>query len=62
MQSSDGVDPDVVEPDGDVADGSVPAWQMDDEPDPWHREMDRVVGEWDDQPTHEKWRRGQTWR
>ena len=28
----------------------------------WHREMDRIVGEWDDEPTHEKWRRGAKWR
>jgi hypothetical protein len=33
-----------------------------DEPDPWHREMDRIVDEWDDEPTHEKWRRGAKWR
>jgi hypothetical protein len=28
----------------------------------WHREMDRIVSEWDDEPTHEKWRRGRTWK
>jgi hypothetical protein len=45
-----------------VADSSVPAGQID-EPDPWHREMDRVVDQWDDEPTHEKWRRGgKGWR
>jgi len=27
----------------------------------WHREMDRLAEFWDDQPTHEKWRRGQRW-
>jgi len=27
----------------------------------WHREMDRLAEFWDDQPTHEKWRRGQKW-
>jgi len=27
----------------------------------WHREMDRLVDLWDDEPTHEKWRRGQRW-
>ena len=27
----------------------------------WHREMDRIVDEWDDEPTHEKWRRGPKW-
>jgi hypothetical protein len=49
--------------DPDVADGSVPAGQIDDEPDPWHREMDRMLDQWDDEPTHEKWRRGgKGWR
>jgi hypothetical protein len=28
----------------------------------WHREMDRIVNEWDDEPTHEKWRRGAKWK
>jgi hypothetical protein len=27
----------------------------------FHREMDRIIGEWDDEPTHEKWRRGPKW-
>ena len=27
----------------------------------WHREMDRIVDWWDDEPTFEKWRRGQKW-
>jgi hypothetical protein len=27
----------------------------------WHREMDRIVAEWDDEPTHEKWRKGGRW-
>ena len=45
-----------------VADGSVDAWQIADEPDPWHREMDRVIDEWDEEPTHEKWRRGGKWK
>ena len=27
----------------------------------WHREMDRLVEMWDDEPTHEKWRRGGHW-
>ena len=27
----------------------------------WHREMDRIVDEWDDEPMFEKWRRGRTW-
>jgi len=26
-----------------------------------HREMDRLVDAWDDEPTHEKWRRGAKW-
>ena len=28
----------------------------------FHREMDRIVDEWDDEPTHEKYRRGAKWR
>jgi hypothetical protein len=28
----------------------------------WHREMDRIVDQWDDEPTHEKWRRGAKWK
>jgi hypothetical protein len=28
----------------------------------WHREMDRIVDQFDDEPTHEKWRRGARWR
>jgi hypothetical protein len=27
-----------------------------------HRELDRIVDEWDDEPTHEKWRKGGRWR
>jgi hypothetical protein len=27
----------------------------------FHREMDRIIDEWDDEPTHEKWRRGPKW-
>jgi hypothetical protein len=27
-----------------------------------HREMDRLREAWDNEPTHEKWRRGRTWR
>jgi hypothetical protein len=26
------------------------------------REMDRIVDAFDDEPTHEKWRRGAKWR
>jgi len=56
--------------------------ELSDEPDPWHREMDRVADAWDDEgqflpglarlmeraalwddePTHEKRRRGPRWR
>jgi hypothetical protein len=28
----------------------------------WHREMDRIVAHFDDEPTHEKWRRGAKWK
>ena len=41
----DGVDPDEQD-EQDVA---------------FHREMDRIIDEWDDEPTHEKWRRGPKW-
>ena len=27
----------------------------------WHREMERLIEFWDDEPTHEKWRRGREW-
>lgn len=27
----------------------------------FHREMDRIIDEWDDVPTEEKWRRGGRW-
>ena len=27
----------------------------------WHREMDRLIEFWDDEPTHEKYRRGAKW-
>jgi hypothetical protein len=55
-QSSD------VQSDGsNVADGSVPAWQIADEQ--LHREMDRMLDQWDDEPTHEKWHKGgKGWR
>ena len=49
--------------DPDRADSSVPDGQTDDEPDPWHREMDRMMEAWDDEPTHEKWHKGgKGWR
>jgi hypothetical protein len=28
----------------------------------FHREMDRLLDRWDDEPTHEKWRRGVKWK
>ena len=33
----------------------------DEEEQAFHREMDRIIDEWDDEPTHEKWRRGPKW-
>jgi hypothetical protein len=27
-----------------------------------HREMDRLLEAWDEEPTHEKWRRGVRWK
>jgi len=31
------------------------------EDDALHRELDRIASQWDDEPTFEKWRRGQSW-
>lgn len=28
----------------------------------WHREMARIADAFDDEPTHEKWRRGPKWK
>jgi hypothetical protein len=45
-------------PEPDMADGSV-----DDGQDALHREMDRMLDAWDDEPTHEKWHKGgKGWR
>jgi len=28
----------------------------------WHREMKRIADQFDDEPTHEKWRKGGKWK